>query len=69
MMTRLVTLNKMLCELILLALFGGWLVSGSSTPKKPNILFIFMDDLDLDLGSMQYLPSVKDKIEDEGKCA
>lgn len=66
MVTRLVTMNKMLCELILLAFFGGWLASGSPTPKKPNILFIFMDDLDIDLGGMQYLPSVKDKIGDEG---
>lgn len=35
--------------------------------SKPNILFIFTDDQDLELGSMNYLPTVRTRIRDEGK--
>jgi len=67
-MAPIVTLEKMLSRLILLACFSAWLACGSSTSGKPNILFIFMDDLDLDLGSLEYLPSVRENVGDQGKC-
>lgn len=34
---------------------------------KPNILFIFTDDQDLELGSLDYLPSVVSRVKDIGK--
>lgn len=34
---------------------------------RPNILFIFTDDQDLELGSMQYLPTVRSRIVEQGK--
>ena len=47
---------------------------GGSQPQdhgqtRPNILFIFTDDQDLELGSMQYLPTVRSRIVDQGKEA
>lgn len=33
---------------------------------QPNILFVFTDDQDIELGSMQYLDSVSSRIQGEG---
>lgn len=33
---------------------------------KPNILFIFTDDQDLELGSLDFLPSVVSRVKDVG---
>ncbi|KAJ7580718.1 arylsulfatase [Mycena floridula] len=33
---------------------------------KPNVLFLFADDLDLHLGSLEFLPSVQDRIQARG---
>lgn len=34
---------------------------------QPNILFVFTDDQDIELGSLQYLNSVTSRIQGEGK--
>lgn len=34
---------------------------------QPNILFVFTDDQDIELGSMQYLNAVTSRIQGEGK--
>lgn len=48
-----------------------WLLSACigtalSSVSKPNILFIFTDDQDLELGSLKYLPSVQQRIQEQG---
>lgn len=40
---------------------------GNTTVSKPNILFIFTDDQDLELGSLNYLPEIRERIQDQGK--
>lgn len=34
---------------------------------QPNILFVFTDDQDIELGSLQYLDSVTSRIQKQGK--
>lgn len=46
------------------ALSQSW--NGWEQPKS-NILFIFTDDQDLELGSLQFLPSVVSRVKDVGK--
>jgi N-acetylglucosamine-6-sulfatase len=40
--------------------------SGQSAPRRPNVVFILTDDLDADLGSMAYMPSVRRLIGEPG---
>jgi len=40
--------------------------SDRSRPRRPNIVFILTDDLDVDLGSMQYMPAVRRLIGERG---
>jgi len=39
---------------------------GPKAASKPNILFIFTDDQDLQLGSLNYLPAVTNRIQKHG---
>jgi len=48
--------------------FGG-AKPRNQVSKQPNILFLFTDDQDLDLGSMQYLPTVRSQIVEQGFTA
>lgn len=34
---------------------------------QPNILFVFTDDQDIELGSLQYLDAVTSRIQGQGK--
>ena len=45
----------------------GQSLFNSRGSSNPNILFIFTDDQDLELGSLQYLPTVRSRIQDQGK--
>ncbi|KAK5084414.1 hypothetical protein LTR05_005490 [Lithohypha guttulata] len=39
---------------------------GNTTVSRPNILFIFTDDQDLELGSLNYLPKIRERVQDQG---
>lgn len=51
------------------ALLSQLLFVHLSEAKRPNILFLFNDDQDLVLGSLDYLDSVTKRIQDEGMCS
>ena len=48
----------------LLLLLGT--ISSTVSAKKPNILFLFNDDQDLHLGSLDYLPVITEKVQKQG---
>ena len=49
-------------------LFGNSIAddAASCSAKRPNIVFIFTDDQDLHLGSMEYMKNVQSLIADKG---
>jgi hypothetical protein len=51
-------------------LFGLPLILAAATAKessKPNILFLFTDDQDIELGSLNFLNVTRERILDQGR--
>lgn len=46
---------------------AGLLAASLVQAAQPNILFVFTDDQDIELGSMEYLNAVSSRIQGEGK--
>lgn len=44
------------------------LAAASNDDSKPNILFLFTDDMDYELGSLDFLPITRERILDQGIC-
>lgn len=44
------------------------LAASLAQAAQPNILFVFTDDQDIELGSLQYLDAVTSRIQGEGKA-
>ncbi|XP_043230612.1 extracellular sulfatase Sulf-1-like [Amphibalanus amphitrite] len=45
---------------------AGWTVPPLPAGKRPNIVIIMTDDLDVELGSLNYMPKLRRLLQDEG---